>query len=221
IGLYYFFFSSRRRHTRFSRDWSSDVCSSDLAALRPGVSRLLPQVGTLFRGHERETLRQHVARLVGQGVPEDVADWATRVMYGFGLIDIVEVTRAVGGDPAGDAVDEVAGIYFVLSQRFRVDTVLSKISELPRDDRWQALARMALRYDLYAALAALPSQVLASTASGRDSGAPASERARAHASPVTRVRNAVAQFDGSRADLAALSVLLRQVRTLVRTATAS
>src|SRR5690606_40346664 len=29
LGL--FFFSSRRRHTRFSRDWSSDVCSSDLA----------------------------------------------------------------------------------------------------------------------------------------------------------------------------------------------
>src|SRR5690606_39302347 len=27
----FFFFSSRRRHTRFSRDWSSDVCSSDLA----------------------------------------------------------------------------------------------------------------------------------------------------------------------------------------------
>src|SRR5690606_39493625 len=27
---YTFFFSSRRRHTRFSRDWSSDVCSSDL-----------------------------------------------------------------------------------------------------------------------------------------------------------------------------------------------
>src|SRR5690606_40152545 len=27
-----FFFSSRRRHTRFSRDWSSDVCSSDLMA---------------------------------------------------------------------------------------------------------------------------------------------------------------------------------------------
>src|SRR5690606_40392181 len=27
---FFFFFSSRRRHTRFSRDWSSDVCSSDL-----------------------------------------------------------------------------------------------------------------------------------------------------------------------------------------------
>src|SRR2546429_240653 len=30
-----FFFSSRRRHTRCSRDWSSDVCSSDLASRRP------------------------------------------------------------------------------------------------------------------------------------------------------------------------------------------
>src|SRR5690606_40990001 len=29
----FFFFSSRRRHTRFSRDWSSDVCSSDLCHL--------------------------------------------------------------------------------------------------------------------------------------------------------------------------------------------
>src|SRR5690606_40076394 len=29
-----FFFSSRRRHTRFSRDWSSDVCSSDLHKVR-------------------------------------------------------------------------------------------------------------------------------------------------------------------------------------------
>src|SRR5690606_13064689 len=34
IFLFRFFFSSRRRHTRFSRDWSSDVCSSDLAPLR-------------------------------------------------------------------------------------------------------------------------------------------------------------------------------------------
>src|SRR6266542_4886611 len=29
--LFFFFFSSRRRHTRCYRDWSSDVCSSDLA----------------------------------------------------------------------------------------------------------------------------------------------------------------------------------------------
>src|SRR2546429_6492393 len=32
-----FFFSSRRRHTRCSRDWSSDVCSSDLNAKNLGI----------------------------------------------------------------------------------------------------------------------------------------------------------------------------------------
>src|SRR3712207_8700134 len=31
--MFFFFFSSRRRHTRYWRDWSSDVCSSDLSAL--------------------------------------------------------------------------------------------------------------------------------------------------------------------------------------------
>src|SRR5690606_18168574 len=31
-GILFVFFSSRRRHTRFSRDWSSDVCSSDLGS---------------------------------------------------------------------------------------------------------------------------------------------------------------------------------------------
>src|SRR5690606_40496786 len=41
-----FFFSSRRRHTRFSRDWSSDVCSSDL-----GYSAL-PQI-TLSTGTQK------------------------------------------------------------------------------------------------------------------------------------------------------------------------
>src|SRR5438105_12268968 len=30
----FFFFSSRRRHTRSTRDWSSDVCSSDLVAMQ-------------------------------------------------------------------------------------------------------------------------------------------------------------------------------------------
>src|SRR5690606_8764867 len=33
---FFFFFSSRRRHTRFSRDWSSDVCSSDLLNFQYG-----------------------------------------------------------------------------------------------------------------------------------------------------------------------------------------
>ena len=35
LCLFFFFFSSRRRHTRCSRDWSSDVCSSDLLSKIP------------------------------------------------------------------------------------------------------------------------------------------------------------------------------------------
>src|SRR5699024_11816440 len=35
-----FFFSSRRRHTRSKRDWSSDVCSSDLTALTKANQKL-------------------------------------------------------------------------------------------------------------------------------------------------------------------------------------
>src|SRR5690606_39726679 len=39
-------FSSRRRHTRFSRDWSSDVCSSDLAVEQREPARE-PRVGEI------------------------------------------------------------------------------------------------------------------------------------------------------------------------------
>src|SRR5690606_40203566 len=43
--LVFFFFSSRRRHTRFSRDWSSDVCSSDLPlAVLSDLSRRIKEV---------------------------------------------------------------------------------------------------------------------------------------------------------------------------------
>src|SRR5690606_39514114 len=42
-----FFFSSRRRHTRFSRDWSSDVCSSDLTEGPVSKIRLKLDASTL------------------------------------------------------------------------------------------------------------------------------------------------------------------------------
>src|SRR3712207_8800049 len=38
-SIYFFFFSSRRRHTRYWRDWSSDVCSSDLLGHERGLER--------------------------------------------------------------------------------------------------------------------------------------------------------------------------------------
>src|SRR2546422_4623336 len=56
--LVFFFFTSRRRHTRCSRDWSSDVCSSDLddhartppPPIAPGIAGLVVWNYSLGRG---------------------------------------------------------------------------------------------------------------------------------------------------------------------------
>src|SRR2546429_1544976 len=52
--LLFFFFSSRRRHTRCSRDWSSDVCSSDLVILltfngQPRVVQMRAHMQRVFK----------------------------------------------------------------------------------------------------------------------------------------------------------------------------
>src|SRR5690606_41205577 len=58
-SLVIFFFSSRRRHTRFSRDWSSDVCSSDLALARHvGIHHPLLLGAELSAQHCRLALAQ-------------------------------------------------------------------------------------------------------------------------------------------------------------------
>src|SRR5690348_16285521 len=49
VSMRYFFFSSRRRHTRWTGDWSSDVCSSDLTD-RTVLTRLKLDVGDFVRG---------------------------------------------------------------------------------------------------------------------------------------------------------------------------
>src|SRR5689334_12581100 len=54
-----FFFSSRRRHTRWNCDWSSDVCSSDLARARSGTSR--------SRARPRPAARPATPRAAGRG----------------------------------------------------------------------------------------------------------------------------------------------------------
>src|SRR5438445_5784189 len=43
LSLFFFFFSSRRRHTRYWRDWSSDVCSSDLNGCRAAGPHFIAQ----------------------------------------------------------------------------------------------------------------------------------------------------------------------------------
>src|SRR5690349_23234682 len=75
LCLCVFFFSSRRRHTRSLRDWSSDVCSSDLAG-----GRL-----TLALGELEEDLLDLVAREAG--VHELLLAGGLRLRDGEGLRD--------------------------------------------------------------------------------------------------------------------------------------
>src|SRR5215213_606058 len=59
--LIFFFFSSRRRHTRLVSDWSSDVCSSDL--IDTGVDRGHPDLAANMWVNARET--------PGNGIDDD------------------------------------------------------------------------------------------------------------------------------------------------------
>src|SRR2546422_10910891 len=65
-----FFFSSRRRHTRCSRDWSSDVCSSDLAKRmiehKRDVVILLDSITRLARAYN--TIQPHSGKILSGGV---------------------------------------------------------------------------------------------------------------------------------------------------------
>ena len=67
-------------------------------------------------------------------------------------------------------------MHFALGQRLGLDRLLARIIELPRDDRWQTMARAALRDDLHAVHAQLTAEVLgadraaSSTATGAGDG---------------------------------------------------
>src|SRR3712207_9111472 len=64
----FFVFSSRRRHTRYWRDWSSDVCSSDLYRKYPRTSGSgIPQVKGIILGtvHYKHWFEQLIAKFVG------------------------------------------------------------------------------------------------------------------------------------------------------------
>src|SRR5690606_13732870 len=61
-----FFFSSRRRHTRFSRDWSSDVCSSDLK--KPLIEYYTEQDTTYFHAKNLQIVGPDKQRII-KGYP--------------------------------------------------------------------------------------------------------------------------------------------------------
>src|SRR6478672_893779 len=83
----FFFFSSRRRHTRSDRDWSSDVCSSDLA-------RVLDRVGQEGGRPVEVLLQVDLGGAAGDTAARGGADPATVPE----LADVVALSAGMSGD---------------------------------------------------------------------------------------------------------------------------
>src|SRR2546421_5509511 len=83
----FFFFSSRRRHTRSDRDWSSDVCSSDLMADHGVSTRYIHNLAAL--GYER-LAAEDLVRAADHGVS---SEFAAQVQASYGRLPL-EIGRA-------------------------------------------------------------------------------------------------------------------------------
>jgi glutamate dehydrogenase len=175
------------------------------------VSRLAPRLPDLVVGADATALQSDTDELLGEGVPPELAARTAGLLTQFMLLDIAEIAAATHESP-----EDVARTHFTLSDRFDVDALLERITKLPRGDRWQALARGSLRYDLYGALRALTVAVLTSTPPG-DLADRISVWEKENAAAVERATRTLAEVRRlDAADLASVSVALRTLRGIVR-----
>ncbi|MBV9023296.1 MAG: NAD-glutamate dehydrogenase, partial [Streptomycetaceae bacterium] len=178
-----------------------------------GVMSVWSQLPKLLRGAELEWYQGIHDELTGAGVPEELATRVAGFSSVFPALDIVAVADRVRKDPL-----DVAEVYYDLADRLRITQLLDRIIELPRTDRWQSMARAAIREDLFATHAALTQDVL----SGGDGAATPEQRfeawERKNAALLGRARTTLDEIQGSESfDLANLSVAMRTMRTLLRT----
>jgi len=210
------FLESRRlldRATRWfltSRGGRLDV-DGETERFRDEVARVAPLVPGLLVGAERERLDARSADLVALGAPAALAVECAALLDAYGLLDIVEIAQTTETD-----AEEVARLYFLLSERFEVDRMLARITMLPRDDRWAALARAALRSDLYGALRDMTRRVIITTFGTPDAMARVLQWEGMQAEGLARARGTLDEIASLESfDLATLSVALRTIRTLV------
>jgi glutamate dehydrogenase len=179
------------------------------------VRELRPQIPDLLVGAEHRRLVRRTKELTKLGVPDGLAQEAAALLDVYSLLDIAEISH-----DTGTGLGQVAPLYFVLSERFEVDAMLAMITALPRDDRWDSLARAALRYDLYAALQALTTAVLTTTDAGHDPAERITRWEKANHAQLARVRDLVGEVTHlDRSGIASLSVALRGLRGVVRSQT--
>ncbi|MEU5718875.1 NAD-glutamate dehydrogenase [Streptomyces sp. NPDC020403] len=180
---------------------------------REGVEKVWGELPRLLRGADLEWYRSILGELTSVGVPEELAVRVAGFSSAFPALDIVAIADRTGKDPLA-----VAEVYYDLGDRLGIAQLMDRIIELPRADRWQSMARASIREDLYAAHAALTSDVLAV---GNGTSAP-EERFAAweekNAPILARSRSTLEEIQSSDAfDLANLSVAMRTMRTLLRT----
>ncbi|MEE4542241.1 NAD-glutamate dehydrogenase [Streptomyces sp. V4-01] len=177
-----------------------------------GVATVWAQLPKLLRGADLEWYETLHTELTGAGVPEELAVRVAGFSSAFPALDIVEVADRTKKTPL-----EVAEVYFDLADRLQITQLLDRIILLPRDDRWQSMARAAIREDLFAAHAALTADVLGA---GAEEATP-EERYQAweeqNAGLIGRARTTLEEIQGAEEfDLASLSVAMRTFRTLLR-----
>ncbi len=128
------------------------------------------------------------------------------------VFDIVEVGAATGRDQ-----DAVMSAYFRLGAGLQLNWLRDRIIELPRSNRWQALARAALRDDLYTLHRALTREVLEAGGPSADYEAAIDIWSQRHGAGVERTLSMLADIKASRNyDTTTLPVALREVRNLIR-----
>jgi len=183
------------------------------------VGSLAPRTAELVRGLAREDVERQARKFTDAGVPQALADRLAGLLDGYKLLDVTEVAELSERDTADAdrSPEEVARLAFALADHLNIDLMLNSITELERGNRWHALARLALRDDLYASLRAITLDVLLQS----EPGDPAEEQIaaweHANASRLGRARVALDDIHRSgRLDLATLSVAARQVRSMVR-----
>jgi glutamate dehydrogenase len=175
--------------------------------------KVMAELPTLMTGRELTAFEQRRDALVAASVPEDLATRVAVLPPSYMVLSVVETAAREEIDPL-----EVARVHFALGERLGLPLLVARILALPRDDRWQTMARAALRDDLHGVHAQLTSQVLAGTSS--DDPAPVRIAAWEEDDEVV-VTRAVATLEeicaDDEADLARLSVGLRVVRGLLAT----
>ncbi|MEO8219384.1 MAG: NAD-glutamate dehydrogenase [Specibacter sp.] len=179
---------------------------------KPVVSTLGTHMEDYFQGVDVERVQTWRNRAAAFDMPEDLGRRWAELFETFPLLDVAKVSVFLA-----EPEDAVASVYYALYNRYAVDALLERITALPRNDRWQALARAALRDDLYATTADMTSNVMAST----ESGTPFMERIQAwEAENQEQLARAVRMFEEvnelEQDDIASLSVALRLLRSIVR-----